>query len=123
MPGVTILETSGMSGNVTRIGEFLVTQDVTAIIDGIPGTVSLTYTAEGDFSVSGWSGTYRYRALAPSLAVACDYTATFSGEKSRASALASGPISSTKAGASSGTLDPADPRSEMGFAAEVLGVR
>ena len=79
IPSINVLQRSGLSGNVTRNGDFLITEVTTATVSGISGTVTFTYTLQGSFSLTGWTGTYRFRAVFSG--GFCDYVAPFSGAR------------------------------------------
>jgi len=80
IPGITILDTTGTTGNVQTDSSFIATQISTATITGITGTVSLNYNISGKFTSNGWSGTYIYNMSTASLGT-CTFTSPFSGSK------------------------------------------
>lgn len=81
VPGITVVDSTNATGNVETDSSFIVTQITTATIDGISGTVTLTYNIEGVFNTNGWSGTYTYFAASPGLGGTCSFKAPFSGTK------------------------------------------
>ena len=83
-PGVTILESSGMTGNVTKSSSFTTSETATALVDGITGQVTIIWNLSGQFTSSSWSGNYQFTATG--IGFSCTYKSTFSGEKISAQA-------------------------------------
>lgn len=80
VPGITIIDSTAATGNIQENASFIVSQIVTATIDGIVGTVTLNYNISGRFTSNGWSGTYIYTASAASFG-SCTFESTFTGTK------------------------------------------
>jgi len=78
-PGLEIIESTNMTGNVTKSSTFTTTQNATAYLNGVPGVVTLMWTIKGTFSKASWSGNYEYTAV--SNIGSCTFKSTFSGEK------------------------------------------
>lgn len=78
-PGITIISASRSIGNVDQNGSLLLNQTATAEIDGIFGTVLITYHVEGRFSSRGWIGIYRFSVA--ELSRTCNFESLFSGDK------------------------------------------
>jgi hypothetical protein len=80
IPGITVIESTGLAGNVQTNSSFIITEIVTANIDGISGTVSLNYNLAGSFSSNGWSGIYTYIVSSAPIGT-CTFTTLFNGSK------------------------------------------
>jgi hypothetical protein len=80
IPGVTVIDSTGLTGNVQTNSSFIITEIATANIDGISGTVNLNYNQTGSFSSNGWSGTYTYTASSATIG-SCTFTTSFTGSK------------------------------------------
>lgn len=80
-PGLTIIETTGTTGNIETSGTFIATQTSTVTIDGVIGNITLSYNISGTFTTSGWAGNYKYTAFFQSYSLSCTYTTTYSGNK------------------------------------------
>lgn len=78
-PGITIVRNTGLNGGVDSDGAFELQQKTAANIQGIPGTVQLTYEIEGQFTGKGWRGDYIYRFEVGG--ASCVFSAPFSGKK------------------------------------------
>ena len=79
-PGLTVIDSTGTTGNVAADSSFILNQTTTANITGISGTVVLSYNQTGSFTSSGWSGTYTYSASSASFG-SCTYVASYTGTK------------------------------------------
>lgn len=78
--GVTIINTTGASGNLETSSDFIITQSSTATFMGVSGTIALNYSIDGSFTSNGWSGTYSFTASS-SLFGFCRFTTQFDGIK------------------------------------------
>jgi len=81
LPGVTVLQTTDDTGDVARDATFTTTKSVTAQVAGLTGDALVNLTLQGQFSPSGWTGTYNIRFTSLSLGSSCTYTYVFSGDK------------------------------------------
>lgn len=83
-PGVTIIESSGLTGNITKSASFTASENATANVDGIAGIVHINWNISGSFTAAAWSGNYEYTVTTTTFA--CTSKATFSGDKISATA-------------------------------------
>ena len=79
--GITVVSSSGTTGNVQTDGTFILNQYAQVTIDGLTGIQTVSYNQTGVFSSSGWSGAYEYTVILTDYSVSCTYTTTFSGSK------------------------------------------
>lgn len=76
--GMRIISSSPVSGNLSSGGSFLATG--TSIFEDFKyGIIRSTYTVEGQFSGSSWSGSYNYTADFSAQYVFCRFSTTFTG--------------------------------------------
>jgi len=80
-PGVHIIESTGLTGNIQKNGDVVLNNYATATVDGVSGNVTLQYHIDGKFTATGWSGNYDMTTFFQSAGVTCTSMTTFSGDK------------------------------------------
>ena len=78
VPGITIISANNAQGNIQKDSSFIINQIIIADINGI-GRTTLNYSWTGNFSSSGWSGTYRYSSTFG--LDSCTFISTFTGDR------------------------------------------
>jgi hypothetical protein len=79
--GATIIESDEMSGVVQPDGRFVMSSSLLATIEGIQGTLFVSYNLSGYFNDTGWRGSYEYAIYFQSYGVTCTYSTPFEGVK------------------------------------------
>lgn len=80
-PDIIITEYTDLAGSIAHDGSFFLAQTVQYTVSGFEGTFTVENKLEGRFSVSGWSGDYKYTTMNELLQLACNYSSSFSGER------------------------------------------
>ncbi len=79
--GYTINETTGMTGNVEKNGDFIAQQTTVLTDDSSGATVTMYHTLDGRFTAEGWYGDYIIEWSYHDYNISCEINTTFSGDK------------------------------------------
>jgi len=87
IPGITIIESNNLTGNIEKTGYFIANQRVVAIINPLLGTNTINYNLSGYFNLTGWNGNYEYVGYNDYYNVSCTNNSTFTGDYIRPLAI------------------------------------
>jgi len=81
IPGITIIEENQYSGTIQKNGSFLLNRSRIVSIEGEQGIFWVSYSINGIFTDTGWSGDYEYKTTSQYDGISCTSKTTFYGDK------------------------------------------
>jgi hypothetical protein len=78
---ITVIDFTDLAGSIVTSGLFNLAQTVNYTVAGYEGTFTVDNELDGQFTVVGWSGDYRYTVANDHTKITCKYISQFSGER------------------------------------------
>lgn len=80
IPGVTIIQSNDMAGNIEKTGSFIMNRMIIMTINTMPGTNTISFNLNGQFTTSGWGGDYTFVQFNNYYNLTCNSRTTFKGD-------------------------------------------
>jgi len=77
----TVIQRATVEGLISKTGSFSLFGHAIIDMKVIPGLQDVFYYYNGQFTLDGWSGSYKWEVYFRDYIITCEYTTTFSGDK------------------------------------------